>query len=93
MRAAGVPWLGLVTALWASNLSVRQIAFNMSQISFSGYTITKLSLNKDCLETRARQGSAARKVIALPVVCGLHQRYEYVPPDIRFGGTDAPVPT
>jgi hypothetical protein len=33
----------------------------MAQISFSGYTITNHSLNKDCPETRAIQGSAARK--------------------------------
>ncbi len=36
----------------------------MAQISFSGYTRTHLSLNKDCPETRAIQGSAARNVIA-----------------------------
>jgi hypothetical protein len=36
MRDDGVPWLGLVPAVRASNLSVRQIALNMSQISFRG---------------------------------------------------------
>ena len=35
-RDASVSWLGLVTALRASNLSVRQIVLNMAQISFSG---------------------------------------------------------
>ena len=77
-RVAGFQSLGPTDRVEHGTNQLQRLDYNQ--------TLAKQGLSGDPRDT------GARKVIALPEVCGLLHRYERVPSDIRFGGTEAPVP-